>query len=56
MSSFLLLRKEDLELTSPQDVVNACIQMGWSHAAHDIVDMIWSQSDFQLGLLATFLL
>ena len=30
--------------------------MGWSHATHDIVDMIWSQSDFQLGLLATFLL
>uniref|UniRef100_A0A0A9GR97 Pentatricopeptide repeat-containing protein n=1 Tax=Arundo donax TaxID=35708 RepID=A0A0A9GR97_ARUDO len=37
-SLFITLHKEDLNGISPLDVVNACIQMGWLHAAHDILD------------------
>jgi pentatricopeptide repeat protein len=37
-SLLIMLHKEDLEVISPLDVVNACIQMGWLHAAHDILD------------------
>ena len=28
-----MLHKEDMDVISLQDVVNACIQMGWLHAA-----------------------
>ncbi|XP_062187507.1 pentatricopeptide repeat-containing protein At4g17616 [Phragmites australis] len=39
LSSFLItLHNEDLNGISPLDVINACIQMGWLHAAHDILD------------------
>ncbi|CAL5062670.1 unnamed protein product [Urochloa decumbens] len=37
-SLFIMLHKEDLEVISPPEVINACIQMGWLHAAHDILD------------------
>lgn len=35
---FIMSCKDGLELIPPQDVVTACIQMGWLHAAHDIID------------------
>lgn len=39
LSKFCItLHKEGLEVISPHDVVSACIQMGWLHAAHDILD------------------
>uniref|UniRef100_A0A0E0LKI6 Pentacotripeptide-repeat region of PRORP domain-containing protein n=1 Tax=Oryza punctata TaxID=4537 RepID=A0A0E0LKI6_ORYPU len=39
LSSFLItLHKEDLKGPSHSDVISACIQMGWLHAAHDILD------------------
>uniref|UniRef100_A0A0A9G3N8 Pentatricopeptide repeat-containing protein n=1 Tax=Arundo donax TaxID=35708 RepID=A0A0A9G3N8_ARUDO len=37
-SFFITLHKEDLNELSPLDVINSCIQMGWLHAAHDIMD------------------
>ncbi|CAL5083081.1 unnamed protein product [Urochloa decumbens] len=37
-SLLIMLHKEDLEVISPPEVINACIQMGWLHAAHDILD------------------
>uniref|UniRef100_A0A0E0LKI4 DNA2/NAM7 helicase helicase domain-containing protein n=1 Tax=Oryza punctata TaxID=4537 RepID=A0A0E0LKI4_ORYPU len=39
LSTFLItLHKEDLKGPSHSDVISACIQMGWLHAAHDILD------------------
>ncbi|KAJ1290990.1 hypothetical protein BS78_02G284700 [Paspalum vaginatum] len=35
---FIALHEEDIEVISPPDVINACVQMGWLHAAHDILD------------------
>ncbi|TVU39055.1 hypothetical protein EJB05_12458 [Eragrostis curvula] len=37
-SFFITLHKEDLSRVCPLDAINACIQMGWLHAAHDILD------------------
>ncbi|OEL34677.1 Pentatricopeptide repeat-containing protein [Dichanthelium oligosanthes] len=48
-SLFIMLHKEDLEVISPPDVVNACIQMGWLHAAHDILDDLDS-AGIQVGI------
>uniref|UniRef100_J3ML12 At1g68980-like TPR repeats domain-containing protein n=2 Tax=Oryza brachyantha TaxID=4533 RepID=J3ML12_ORYBR len=39
LSNFLItLHKEDLKGPSLSDIINACIQMGWLHAAHDTLD------------------
>ncbi|KAL6656554.1 hypothetical protein ACP70R_004334 [Stipagrostis hirtigluma subsp. patula] len=39
LSTFLItLHKEDLMGISPSNVITACIQIGWLHAAHDILD------------------
>uniref|UniRef100_A0A0A9GXF5 Uncharacterized protein n=1 Tax=Arundo donax TaxID=35708 RepID=A0A0A9GXF5_ARUDO len=35
---FIKLCKEDLNGISPLEVIDVCIQMGWLHAAHDILD------------------
>ncbi|XP_044960721.1 pentatricopeptide repeat-containing protein At4g17616 [Hordeum vulgare subsp. vulgare] len=41
LSSFCIaLHKEELKGISASDVINACIQMGWLHAAHDILDAL----------------
>jgi pentatricopeptide repeat protein len=37
-SVFITLHKEYPNRVCPLDVTNACIQMGWLHAAHDILD------------------
>lgn len=43
LSSFCItLHKEDLKGISASDVIDACIQMGWLHAAHDILDALES--------------
>ncbi|KAF7017158.1 unnamed protein product [Triticum aestivum] len=43
LSSFCItLHKEELKGISASDVINACIQMGWLHAAHDILDSLES--------------
>jgi hypothetical protein len=34
----ITLHKEDLNRVCPLDASDACIQMGWLHAAHDILD------------------
>ncbi|RCV13120.1 hypothetical protein SETIT_2G321700v2 [Setaria italica] len=48
-SLFIMLHKEDLEVISPLDVVNACIQMGWLHAAHEMLDDLES-AGIQVGI------
>jgi len=46
---FIMLHKEDIDVISLRDVVNACIQMGWLHAAHDILDDLES-AGIQVGI------
>ncbi|KAK1680379.1 hypothetical protein QYE76_041227 [Lolium multiflorum] len=41
-SFFITLHEEDLKGVSASDVINACIQMGWLHEAHDILDALES--------------
>ncbi|KAF8700855.1 hypothetical protein HU200_034221 [Digitaria exilis] len=48
-SIFVTLHKEDVKVISPPDVVNACIQMGWLDAAHDILDDLES-AGIQVGI------
>lgn len=38
----ITLHKEDIKGISASDVINACIQMGWLQAAHDILDALES--------------
>ncbi|RLN36347.1 hypothetical protein C2845_PM03G07570 [Panicum miliaceum] len=46
---FIMLYKEDIDVDSLPDVVNACIQMGWLHDAHDIIDDLES-AGIQVGI------
>jgi hypothetical protein len=48
----ITLHKEDLNKVCPLDVTDACIQMGWLHAVHDILDHL---EGYMLGLVVTFI-
>ncbi|KAG2645465.1 hypothetical protein PVAP13_2KG445700 [Panicum virgatum] len=50
---FIMLHNKGIDVISLRDVVNACIQMGWLHAAHDILDDLQS-AGIQVGIASYF--